>query len=64
VGSLKLTMMDAALKYAEANIPVIPLPWICEDGFSPARQGKIATAGKSVRYIQAGTMIPLLILSK
>ncbi len=30
--NLKVTMMDAALKYAEANIPVIPLHWICEDG--------------------------------
>ncbi|NLM57707.1 MAG: DNA primase, partial [Clostridium sp.] len=26
---MKVTMMDAALKYAEANIPVIPLHWIC-----------------------------------
>jgi len=31
-GNLKVTMMDAALKYAEANIPVIPLHWICEGG--------------------------------
>jgi len=28
--NLKVTMMDAALKYAEANIPVMPLHWICE----------------------------------
>jgi len=29
---MKVTMMDAVLKYAEANIPVMPLHWICEDG--------------------------------
>jgi len=54
---LKVTMMDAALKYAEANIPVIPLHWICEGAYAPARQGVIATARESIRYIQAGTRI-------
>ncbi|MEN2774866.1 hypothetical protein [Acetivibrio clariflavus] len=29
---MKVTMMNAALKYTEANIPAIPLHWICEDG--------------------------------
>jgi len=28
--------MDAALKYAEANIPVMPLHWICEVAYAPA----------------------------
>jgi len=61
---LKVTMMDAALKYAEANIPVIPLHWICEGGLCSCKQGVIATARESIRYIQAGTRIPLLMLSK
>ncbi|WP_235715223.1 bifunctional DNA primase/polymerase [Acetivibrio thermocellus] len=34
-----MTMMDAALKYAEANIPVIPLHWICEDGSCSCKEG-------------------------
>jgi hypothetical protein len=33
-------MMDAALKYAEANIPVIPLHWICEDGSCSCKKGQ------------------------
>jgi len=37
---LKVTMMDAALKYAEANIPVIPLHWICEGGLCSCKAGK------------------------
>jgi len=37
---LKVTMMDAALKYAEANIPVIPLHWICEDGSCSCKKGQ------------------------
>ncbi|WP_322597246.1 bifunctional DNA primase/polymerase, partial [Acetivibrio straminisolvens] len=36
---MKVTMMDAALKYAEANIPVIPLHWICEDGSCSCKEG-------------------------
>jgi len=44
---LKVTMMDAALKYAEANIPVMPLHWICEGGLCSCKQGVIATAGKA-----------------
>ena len=36
---MKMTMMDAALKYAETNIPVIPLHWICEDGFCSCKAG-------------------------
>jgi len=61
---LKMTMMDAAINTQK---PISRL-YLCT-GFvrmapAPARQGKIATAGKSDRYIQAGTMIPLLILSK
>ncbi|WP_235827720.1 bifunctional DNA primase/polymerase [Acetivibrio saccincola] len=35
-----MTMMDAALKYAEANIPVIPLHWICEDGSCSCKKGQ------------------------
>jgi len=57
-------MMDAALKYAEANIPVMPLHWICEDGSCSCKTGEIATARESIRYIPAGTIIPLLMLSK
>ncbi|WP_235825101.1 bifunctional DNA primase/polymerase [Acetivibrio thermocellus] len=34
-----MTMMDAAIKYAEANIPVIPLHWICEDGSCSCKAG-------------------------
>ncbi len=37
---MKVTMMDAALKYAEANIPVIPLHWICEDGSCSCKAGR------------------------
>ena len=37
---MKMTMMDAALKYAEANIPVIPLHWICEDGSCSCKKGQ------------------------
>jgi len=37
---LKVTMMDAALKYAEANIPVIPLHWICEDGSCSCKRSR------------------------
>jgi len=58
-----VTMMDAALKYAEANIPVMPLHWIVRMAPAPARQGEIATARESIRYIPAGTIIPLLMLS-
>ncbi len=29
---MKITIMEAALKYAELNSPVMPLHWICEDG--------------------------------
>ena len=36
---MKMTMMDAAIKYAEANIPVIPLHWICEDGSCSCKAG-------------------------
>jgi len=36
---LKMTMMDAAIKYAEANIPVMPLHWICEDGSCSCKAG-------------------------
>jgi len=36
---LKVTMMDAALKYAEANIPVMPLHWICEGGLCSCKAG-------------------------
>jgi len=61
---LKVTMMDAALKYAEANIPVIPLHWIVRMAPAPARKGVIVTAKESIRYIPAGTRIPLLMLSK
>ena len=32
--------MDAALKYAEANIPVMPLHWICEDGSCSCKAGR------------------------
>jgi len=62
--NLKVTMMDAALKYAEANIPVIPLHWICEDGSCSCKTRVIVTARESIRYIPAGTIIPLLMLSK
>ncbi len=37
---MKVTMMDAALKYAEANIPVMPLHWICEDGSCSCKKGQ------------------------
>jgi len=37
---LKMTMMDAAIKYAEANIPVMPLHWICEDGSCSCKKGQ------------------------
>jgi len=61
---LKVTMMDAALKYAEANIPVIPLHWICEDGSCSCKKDNNVTARESIRYIPAGTRILLLIWSK
>jgi len=59
-----MTMMDAAIKYAEANIPVMPLHWICEDGSCSCKAGVIATARESIRYIPAGTRTQLLIWSK
>jgi putative DNA primase/helicase len=31
VRNLENEMMKAALNYAKANIPVMPLHWICED---------------------------------
>jgi len=62
--NLKVTMMDAALKYAEANIPVMPLHWICEGGLCSCKAGSNCDSRESVRYIQAGTRIPLLMLSK
>jgi putative DNA primase/helicase len=34
------TMMEAALKYAEANIPVMLLHWICEDGACSCNKGQ------------------------
>ena len=37
---MKMKMMDAALKYAEANIPVMPLHWICEDGSCSCKLGR------------------------
>ena len=37
---MKMTMMDIALKYAEANIPVIPLHWIYEGGSCSCKAGK------------------------
>jgi len=61
---LKVTMMDAALKYAEANIPVIPLHWICEDGSCSCKKGQQCDSKESIRYIPAGTRILLLIWSK
>jgi len=61
---LKVTMMDAALKYAEANIRLYLCTGFVRVAYAPARQGVIATARESIRYIQAGTRIPLLMLSK
>jgi len=61
---LKVTMMDAALNMQK------PISQLCLcTGFvrmapAPARQGEIATARESIRYIPAGTIIPLLMLSK
>ncbi len=37
---MKITMMEAALKYAELNIPVMPLHWICEDGSCSCKAGR------------------------
>ena len=45
------TMMEAALKYAEANIPVMPLHWICEDGSCSCKKGqKCDSKGKHPLY--------------
>jgi len=46
-----MTMMDAALKYVEANIPVIPLHWICEDGSCSCKLGQqCGSKGKRPLY--------------
>ena len=45
------TMMEAALKYAEANIPVMLLHWICEDGACSCKKGqKCDSKGKHPLY--------------
>jgi len=59
-----VTMMDAALKYAEANIRLYLCIGFVRMAPAPARQGVIVTARESIRYIPAGTIIPLLMLSK
>jgi len=59
-----MTMMDAAIKYAEANIPVMPLHWICEDGSCSCKAGSDCDSKGSIRYIPAGTRTQLLIWSK
>ena len=44
-------MMEAAMKYAEANIPVMPLHWIREDGSCSCRKGqKCGSKGKHPLY--------------
>jgi len=47
---LKVTMMDAALKYAEANIRLCLCTGFVRVAYAPARQGVIATAGKASLY--------------
>jgi len=43
--------MEAAIKYAEANIPVMPLHWICEDGSCSCKKGqKCDSKGKHPLY--------------
>lgn len=45
------TMMNAALNYAKANIPVMPLHWIREDGSCSCRKGqKCGSKGKHPLY--------------
>lgn len=44
-------MMEAALKYAKANIPVMPLHWIREDGSCSCKKGqKCDSKGKHPLY--------------
>jgi hypothetical protein len=44
-------MMEAALKYAKANIPIMPLHWIREDGSCSCRKGqKCDSKGKHPLY--------------
>jgi len=62
--NLKMTMMDAAIKYAEANIQLCLCTGFVRMAPAPARQGVIATARESIRYIPAGTRTQLLIWSK
>lgn len=48
---MKITMMDAAIKYAELNIPVMPLHWICKDGSCSCKDGsKCDNKGKHPLY--------------
>jgi len=61
---LKVTMMDAALNMQKLISRLCLCTGFVRVAYAPARQGVIATAGESVRYIQAGTRIPLLMLSK
>lgn len=43
--------MDAAIKYAQLNIPVMPLHWICKDGSCSCKDGsKCDSKGKHPLY--------------
>jgi len=60
---LKMTMMDAAIN-TQKPISGYTSALDCEDGSCSCKAGKNCDSRESDRYIQAGTMIPLLILSK
>lgn len=49
---MKNAILETALKYAELNIPVIPLHWVCEDGSCSCKRGKhCESKGKHPLYM-------------